>query len=462
MIKQIICCLLTCCVFFDLAAAEGVTINGLWNREAKVAPASIQLYQIHGGRIKEIASTNLSVEGKFGFIFHPETENYYVIGVGRADNPADKYRFYFKVNDELNIIVNDSSYQLIGKVSAENNVLEKWHQYTYDLQAMAIYFNRNKSTFREFFPSLENVYQKEMDRKWSSTGNGPFDASFAVLRKYELMFYAMEMVCTPAPRREYPTRDDYSPFYANLNTEHYTATTQLMKEPWGNRTLTNLRRFVLLKRGEQGFYDTKDPLAGFLNDTIRGEIVLALANGLKSAVGYRDLYKHYGQYIVSGEQKERARNISTKLSVEERRPRAKGKDFTHPDIDGKMISLSHFKGKLVLLDVWATWCGPCKTEIPFLRKMEEDYKGRDIVFISVAVDDEKDVQKWKDFVVNEALTGVQLFGSKKTDIKDNYNLTTIPRFILFDREGNVVALDAPRPSTRELRLLVDRELGKEG
>ena len=68
-------------------------------------------------------------------------------------------------------------------------------------------------------------------------------------------------------------------------------------------------------------------------------------------------------------------------------------DFTQNDPDGKPVKLSDFKGKYVYLDIWATWCGPCRAEIPFLKKVEEKYHGKKIEFVSISIDEMKDHQK---------------------------------------------------------------------
>jgi len=64
-------------------------------------------------------------------------------------------------------------------------------------------------------------------------------------------------------------------------------------------------------------------------------------------------------------------------------------DFTYPDKDGNVFSLSSFTGNLVYVDVWATWCGPCISQIPALQKLEKDYNGENITFLSVSIDIER-------------------------------------------------------------------------
>ena len=90
-------------------------------------------------------------------------------------------------------------------------------------------------------------------------------------------------------------------------------------------------------------------------------------------------------------------------------------EITGKDMQGNPVKLSDFKGKLVYVDVWATWCGPCKYEIPYLDTLETDYHGKDIVFISYSIDEDKDA--WLKFVPEHKLQGVQIIGEKAWESK---------------------------------------------
>ena len=131
-------------------------------------------------------------------------------------------------------------------------------------------------------------------------------------------------------------------------------------------------------------------------------------------------------------------------------------DFNYPDIEGNEISLTSFKGKLVYVDVWATWCGPCKAEIPSLQKLETDYHGKDITFMSVSLDTDKEA--WQKMVAEKELGGVQLWADGWSKITKDYAIFGIPRFMLFDADGNVVSTNAPRPSSSEIRELLEANL----
>ncbi|WP_142786178.1 redoxin family protein [Changchengzhania lutea] len=129
--------------------------------------------------------------------------------------------------------------------------------------------------------------------------------------------------------------------------------------------------------------------------------------------------------------------------------------------DGSTTSLSDLKGKFVYVDVWATWCGPCKREIPSLKKVEADYHGKDIAFVSLSIDDDrshggswdKAKEDWKAMVADKELGGIQLFAPKgwQTDFVREYKINGIPRFILIDPNGQIVSADAPRPSDPKLK-----------
>lgn len=129
-------------------------------------------------------------------------------------------------------------------------------------------------------------------------------------------------------------------------------------------------------------------------------------------------------------------------------PLAKGEPapaFTLPDINGNMVSLSDFRGKYVYIDFWATWCGPCKIEIPYLEKMTEEFKDKNIEIISISVD--RDKQAWKDMVIKDQPQWLQLHDSVM--LNDKYLVKYIPSFVLIDREGNILEARASRPSSGE-------------
>lgn len=121
-------------------------------------------------------------------------------------------------------------------------------------------------------------------------------------------------------------------------------------------------------------------------------------------------------------------------------------EFELKDIHDKPCRLSDFRGKFVYIDLWASWCIPCCEEIPYLKTLEEKFKGKDIQFVSISCD--KDRNAWKKKVEKENLDGVLLI-AENAAIKKFFKIKTIPRFILLDREGKIIDAMMTQPSNSE-------------
>ena len=119
-------------------------------------------------------------------------------------------------------------------------------------------------------------------------------------------------------------------------------------------------------------------------------------------------------------------------------------DLNNKDITGKEVSLSDLKGKYVYIDVWATWCGPCNAEIPHLKKLEEEFEGRNICFISISCDDSQ--KAWERFVQAKQLGGIQLHMGGDKSFMEAIRCKGIPRFLLIDQDGKFLNANMPRPS----------------
>ncbi len=126
--------------------------------------------------------------------------------------------------------------------------------------------------------------------------------------------------------------------------------------------------------------------------------------------------------------------------------------FNYRNYQGTNTNLESFKGKYVYIDVWATWCGPCMREIPFLQKVEEKYRDKNIVFVSISINKQDDFKKWEQVVKEKSLGGVQLIADNawNSDFAKSYKINSIPRFILIDPNGKIVKSAAERPSSGEL------------
>lgn len=129
----------------------------------------------------------------------------------------------------------------------------------------------------------------------------------------------------------------------------------------------------------------------------------------------------------------------------------KANEFNYLDSNGTMVSLSDFNGKYILIDIWATWCGPCKFEIPYLKNIQNQFKGQNIAFVSISIDDSRDKIKWLNYLDSESLDGIQLFENNqgKSQFINSLNINSIPRFLIINPNGEFENLDAPKPSSEK-------------
>lgn len=111
-------------------------------------------------------------------------------------------------------------------------------------------------------------------------------------------------------------------------------------------------------------------------------------------------------------------------------------NFFLQDLSGKKVELNHFKGKVVLLSFWATWCGPCKEEMPSKEVLHQMFKGENFILLTISVDyDEK--KKVKDFIDKHRYTFPVLIDPQCVTL-DLFGIKGIPATILIDKNGRMV------------------------
>lgn len=442
-----------------VSAQMPVKVTGIFNKKRTVA---IKLFKVAEGKAVEMASTIPAEKGGFGFLFYPDYEGLYVIGTGNANSATDNYKFYFKSGDQLSLTLNDSTYVLTGKLNTkENTVLSEWHNLTNPLLQKSINFMRNNSTYVDYFPVQEAIVAKAKNFLIGKvTGNVKFDKQIRDVMSIDLANYATTFLNTP--RSAHPKLEQYSPFYSTLKAQDFAQNTaKVYRHPWGFRTLTsiisiNMRQQAKpYQKGNEGIA----MLTSYVpNDTLKGDVVLENAARFKSYSDYQDLMAAYGKYILTPSQKKQSEEIMSPLLTY--KPGTDSFNFSYPDKNGNTVTMASLKGKVVLVDVWATWCGPCKAEIPHLKKLEEEMKGKDVAIVSLSTDSPNDKEKWLKMIRDENLGGIQVFAGSGNEFSKYYKINSIPRFLVFDKNGKIVTVDAPRPSGPELKSLLEKILSK--
>ena len=123
--------------------------------------------------------------------------------------------------------------------------------------------------------------------------------------------------------------------------------------------------------------------------------------------------------------------------------------------DGGELSLDQFRGKVVVIDVWATWCVPCIKMMPHFKRLAAELNSPDVEFLSVCLGVSVEIDRWKQLIVKHQMKGNLIFIDSWTKgFAKDYKVSSVPRFIVIDRNGNIASYSAPAPNTPRLKQLV--------
>lgn len=146
---------------------------------------------------------------------------------------------------------------------------------------------------------------------------------------------------------------------------------------------------------------------------------------------------------------------NTLLSLENLKEGALVQDFSFIDLEGNVTNLSQFKDKIIYLDLWASWCGPCintfRTKTPDFEKKLRDYD--DIVLMYISIDENQD--PWKNYLDKNPMRGIHLFAGKgfEADIMKYFKVWGIPRYLIIGKDNKLISPNAPRPGDEAFDVL---------
>lgn len=123
-------------------------------------------------------------------------------------------------------------------------------------------------------------------------------------------------------------------------------------------------------------------------------------------------------------------------------------DIMGIDLEGNEASLSDYKGKVTVVDFWATWCGPCRMEFPAYKELEEQY-GKDVNFVSIATWCKE--KEWKKMAMDEGFQHNIYIPKEKAAQLGIYKVEYIPRYMVLDADFKILDANAPRPSSGKLQ-----------
>ena len=153
-----------------------------------------------------------------------------------------------------------------------------------------------------------------------------------------------------------------------------------------------------------------------------------------------------------------AKRVKSEIEIPEEKASKSSKskyDFTMAGLNGKKMKLEDFKGKVLYVDFWASWCGPCRQEFPHAKELKsmlsKDQK-KQVEFLYISIDNSE--SKWREAIERYQIEGTHAHsaGNLPDGAARFFNVSSIPRYMIFDQKGNVVDANAKRPSSRDLVL----------
>ena len=400
--------------------------------------------------------------GNFRGLVEVETDGYYFFQVGRSYTTV---RFKKGQNVHVSIDASDFFKSIIysGDLKKENN---------YNVSKSKLRANLVGDTkeyfvvpLNDFLPKIE----KTRDTLFSLLANSELSQKDTELEKklikYEYLqtynnykkFYNYHKKVDPVLPDDYfdpilgmNTDDDeifrYSRAYRNLIIENFRLSSKIALSKDTSLTIID---FVKNKISDLKSADIREQIASMLFREIKEE-----------NENIDNDYDKIMTLLASDRMKEKL-TLRYKSAITTTSGTA-SVDFNYENFDGGSISLQELRGKLLYIDVWATWCGPCIKEMPALKELVKEYAKKDIEFVSISIDGKNDYDKWKKMVPEKNVGGIQLYDAEglDSDFMKAFSVSLIPRFMMIDSEGKIITAKAPRPSSKGVRKFIDSHLDK--
>lgn len=184
-------------------------------------------------------------------------------------------------------------------------------------------------------------------------------------------------------------------------------------------------------------------------------------NFMMNEMSLEQLEQVFGLFDEKVRESELVKEVRDCIELRQRiEPGRPAPEFTLARRDGSLLSLSDFRGKVVVLDFWASWCKPCRASFPWVREFYKEYKDKGVEIIGVSIDEKK--ASWEKALDEEQLPWPQVLDEKAKGgyrVDKLYHVQAVPMFVIVDKEGKIV-MRAHMESKEELSAVVEEALKK--
>lgn len=426
--------------------AQNAVIKGKFKRTPKAD--QVFFSKQDDGGLSQISTALLARQDQSFSMQIPKSDLNVIRYLGLAE---DQFPVYMRAGEELTVDVADGNIVYSGNLSKENKVFADWYKLVLPIRKFG-HTRKGYTLPTEQLVATIDSLAGPVDAfvKSIKTGNEAFDKYVKFMFPYSMRYDALLPFTSGI---NFGRRSEYPVYFTDLFKNEKYSDKAIWTLPFGFEYIQTLgfAKHIIYNSGLGMTSELIIPEIS--NKELLAELVLKEAR-LEMSQNMVAFTTNNQKYMLTDAQKKEMKVLAEQAKLQV--PGGASMNFSYPDINGKTRSLSDYRGKVVLLDVWATWCAPCIAEQPALETLEKSFEGKDVVFISVSIDTDK--AKWKDMVEKKKLSGVHLFTNNTGSLVSDYKVITVPRYILIDKEGKMVAFDAARPSDAKLKALIESKI----
>ena len=451
--KRIVANIFICCIcLFVASCSKEATIGGTASKAQ-----SFGLYTFEKGEIALLQEMPVE-DGVFGCTVALPYEGLYMMG----PNSKALYPVWLKGGEQISLEYAGNSLKLgEGSASRGNSLLFRWEN-SVEAARIISYMNKflpgaNSAPYEVFFGKLEEAAgEQKLIMEEIAGEKGEFFDFLRNKMEADLDFYALNYLRNDG--YSIPQTEQLPQYYQQIAQHGIFQQSDLLDIPYAGAMLDTYLWYITKDNADAASYGKY--YEELLPDSqLQQEYLVHAVQSMKSYDEYIELEKEVGEAFFS--ERNAARVEKTLSTLLWSKPGEAAPEFKAMAPDSSWISLSDFKGKVVVVDVWATWCEPCRRLMPLFHDLQEEFKGNDrIAFLSVCVGVWIESDQWLKMSKEFGITKNNGFvsGWKSEFVKD-YHITGVPRYMVIDREGKIVSLVAPNPANPKLKELILKTLG---
>ena len=452
--RKITLFIIVCISLIVASCSKEATISGITDNYQ-----GLSLYSFRKGDVNLLHKIEIdSVTKGFQQLVQLPYEGIYLLG---RDEQA-LHPIYLKSGGNVELQLMKNRLSLSGESGQENLALFQWEKSVEDVKIHAFMHNylpgEYSVEYTEFFKELETAaivrdnLLKELENK-----NDGFYLLLKQKIKADLDFYALSYLKNA--KYQIPDSVELPKYYQGLDLKNNFLNPNILNLPNAGAMLEIYVWYQ--NRDNEQSVDGLFPYAMELlkEKELQQEYLLSLASHFKFYDELQRLLDEVGNRFFEGDYINRLDQIKEKLSWST--PGLIAPDFEAMRPDSTWVKLSDFKGKVVVVDVWATWCEPCKRMTPLYHQLAEEMKQENVVFLNVCVGTWVEVDLWRKMSENYQIEeNTSFVNGWKSDFVKKYQISGVPRYMIFDKEGRIVSVKAPNPTTPRLKEMIVKTLTK--